>query len=66
MVTTQEGEALSHRIRANRFIECSAKGNVNIESTIHEAVRAAVKGPIIVEARDDQQRSAFECSCCPS
>lgn len=65
LISTEEGERLGSIIQANRFIECSAKENVHIEETIHESVRAAVKGPIIVEVKE-ARRKALLCSCCQS
>ena len=65
MVSTEEGEELCRVIHANRFIECSAKENILIESTIHEAVRAAVKGPVVVE-NEREKRQSLIFSCCQS
>lgn len=64
LISTEEGEDLCRAIRANRFIECSAKENIQIENTIHEAVRAAVKGPVVVEEEKEKQETF--CSCCQS
>lgn len=65
LVSTEEGEDLCRIIRANRFIECSAKENIQIENTIHEAVRAAVKGPVVFED-ETEKRKTLICSCCQS
>lgn len=46
VVKVNEGENLRKRINANRFLECSAKNNQNINEVIYEAVRAAVAGPL--------------------
>lgn len=62
LITTDEGAELAQKIHANRFIECSAKENVHIKEVIHEAVRAAVKGPIKVEEDKRTKRySLFQC-----
>ncbi|XP_070507565.1 rho-related protein racC-like [Chironomus tepperi] len=41
LITTDEGLQLANKIRANKFIECSAKLNIGIKEAIHEALRAA-------------------------
>lgn len=68
MVSTEEGEDLSRRIYANRFIECSAKENHHIQDAIHEAVRASIKGAIVVERKEKARRNTRQVcsSCCPS
>ncbi|XP_055711665.1 ras-like GTP-binding protein RhoL [Phlebotomus papatasi] len=45
-VSSREGKALAKKIGANKFIECSAKTQKNINEVIHEAVRAAIVGKI--------------------
>lgn len=65
LVSTEEGEDLCRRVHANKFIECSAKENIQIVNAIHEAVRATIKGPVIVEEQRIRKR-AFVCSCCQS
>lgn len=66
LVSTEEGDNLSHSIHANKFVECSAKENYHIQQAIHEAVRAAVKGPIAVpEVKKTRKRTIFT-SCCQS
>uniref|UniRef100_A0A7G3AUY2 Putative rho n=1 Tax=Lutzomyia longipalpis TaxID=7200 RepID=A0A7G3AUY2_LUTLO len=56
-VTTEEGQALSRRIKANVFIECSAKAQRNIQLVIYEAVRASVVG---VQHYEEEEEG---CSC---
>jgi hypothetical protein len=65
LITTEEGEMLSQRIHANRFIECSALNNKRITDTIEESLRAAVHGPIQSFKRE-KNVSKDLCSCCQS
>lgn len=65
LVSTEEGEELCRKIHANRFIECSAKENIQIVNAIHEAVRATIKGPIVVK-EERLKRRAIICPCCQS
>lgn len=51
----EEGEKLQRKLNANRFLECSAKNNENINEVIYEAIRAAVAGPL-----DPPQIGCFE------
>ncbi|CRK94986.1 CLUMA_CG008474, isoform A [Clunio marinus] len=62
MISTQEGQELSRKMNAYRFVECSAKENIRITDAIHEAVRAAVKGPIMVN--DTRQSKPSFWGCC--
>jgi Ras family len=62
LITTDEGSDLAERIYANRFIECSAKENFHIKDVIHEALRASVNGPPVVEEQETStQFSIFQC-----
>lgn len=63
LVTTVEGEDLSRKVHANRFVECSAKENIRIAEAIHEAVRAAVKGPVVVEEKTERKKFSLR-TCC--
>uniref|UniRef100_A0A1B0DKX6 Uncharacterized protein n=1 Tax=Phlebotomus papatasi TaxID=29031 RepID=A0A1B0DKX6_PHLPP len=58
-VSTQEGEALGKSIRANSFIECSAKTQENVNEVFYEVVRAAVDGIIQIESESNRK-----ISCC--
>ena len=43
-VSKKEGEILSQKIKANAFIECSAKLNMNVKEAIEAAVIASENG----------------------
>lgn len=64
MLTTEEGEVLSRRINANRFIECSSKSDINVKETIHEAVRAAINGAVVLNNDNHNTESSCCISCC--
>lgn len=62
MITTEEGDVLSRRINANRFIESSARKDINVKETIHEAVRAAVNGALL--QKNEETEAEDDCSWC--
>lgn len=57
-VSTDEGQALCKRIKANVFIESSAKTHKNVQLVIYEAVRASVVG-----VQNNYAEEEEECSC---
>jgi Ras-related C3 botulinum toxin substrate 1 len=61
LISTEEGEDLSKKIYANRFIESSAKENIHVKDAIHEAVRAAIKGPVVAVEEEKRHFSLFSC-----
>ena len=42
-VSTEEGEQLAHSIKADMYIECSAKAETNVKRVFDEAVKAFLK-----------------------
>lgn len=65
-VSTAEGQAMARRIGADKFVECSAKDMYNVNVVIHEAVRAAVRGPSAkpISASTDKNSRESRKSCC--
>ena len=61
-VKKAEGEKLARKINANYFNECSAKENVMIQETIHEAVRAVVAG--VPQKIEEEKNCCCGCNFC--
>lgn len=53
------GETLKKRLKAQRFLECSAKSFININKVIEEAVRATND-----EAYDSSEDESGDKLCC--
>lgn len=58
-VSTAAGETLKNKIKAQRFVECSAKTFINIEKVIEEAVRATDD-----QAYDSSDDESGDKMCC--
>lgn len=58
-VSTVAGENLQRKIKAQRFVECSAKSFINIDNVIEEAVRATND-----QAYDSSEDESGDNMCC--
>ncbi len=45
VVKTEDGQELSKRLKAYKYIECSARTLENVKEIFDESVRAAIIGP---------------------
>ena len=59
LITTDEGLQLAKKIQANKFIECSAKLNIEIKEAVHEALRAALQE--LTKEKLEKKVSCFPC-----
>ncbi|CAG9806891.1 unnamed protein product [Chironomus riparius] len=59
LITTDEGLQLANQIQANKFIECSAKLNIEIREAVHEALRAALQE--LEKEKFEKKVSCFPC-----
>eukprot|EP00754_Rhynchopus_humris_P001179 Rhum_TRINITY_DN10736_c0_g1::Rhum_TRINITY_DN10736_c0_g1_i1::g.39738::m.39738/K04392/RAC1; Ras-related C3 botulinum toxin substrate 1 len=58
-VSTEEGEQLAHSIKADMYIECSAKAETNVKRVFDEAVKAFLKPPPSAPPQNPKKRCAI-------